>query len=67
MEQAKERLFLSDARRRILEDYQAESGGLHLYEGKLYLIRHRFEIGVRDLDKLYEDLARLVRALRENP
>ncbi len=67
LDRSKERMFLSDARRRILEDFEAEHGGLHMYDGRLFVIRHRFDVNVRELDRLYDALGSLVRTLRENP
>lgn len=61
--QAHERMFLNDARRRLLEQYQARNDGIHLHDGRLYLIRDRFEITGPELDRLHADAGELARAL----
>ncbi len=59
VDQAKERLFLNQERCRILEAYEAGRGGLHIYDGKLFLIRRGFEVDARELDTLFEDIGGL--------
>ncbi|MGL1832212.1 hypothetical protein ACKVEX_01250 [Rhodocyclaceae bacterium SMB388] len=61
--QARERMFLNDARRQLLEQYQARSDGIHLHDGRLYLIRDRFEITGPELDRLHGDAGALAAAL----
>lgn len=61
--QARERMFLNNARRHLLEQYQARNDGIHLYDGRLYLVRDRFEITGPELDRLHADAGALAAAL----
>jgi len=60
---AKERIFLTSERRRVLEEYQARTGGVHIGDGKLFLIRPRFMVSGPDLAALYDDIGELARML----
>jgi len=60
---AKERMFLNDARRQLLEDYQAKAGDIYINDGNLHLIWPRFDVTGPELDRLYADADALARGL----
>lgn len=60
---AKERLYLNDERRRLLEAFEAQSGGVHIGDGKLCVVRERLEVTASDLDRLYEEIGTLAKGL----
>jgi hypothetical protein len=60
---AKERIYLSDARRRILEEYEERVGGLRIRDGRVFVIRRRHEITGPELLALHEHIGELARRL----
>lgn len=60
---AKERMFLNDARRQLLEEYQAKAGDIYINDGNLHLIWPRFDVTGPELDRLYADADALARSL----
>ena len=59
VDQARERMFLNHERRRLLESAQATFGGVHVHDGRLYLVHPRFQVNVPVLDRMYHGIAEL--------
>lgn len=60
---AKERIFLTRERRRILEEFEAQAGGVHIADGRLFVIRPRLTITAPDLAAMYDDIGALAQRL----
>ena len=60
---ASERDFLTIRQLRILEEFEARSGGVHVYDRKLFLIKFRDGTRKIDLNRVYNDLCALTMKL----
>ncbi len=66
VDQARERMFLNHERRRLLEAAQATLGGVHVHDGRLYIVHPRFQVNVPVLDRMYHGIVELVAAVRRS-
>lgn len=60
---ARERDFLTIRQLRILEEFEARSGGVHVYDRKLFLVNCRDGTREIDLNRVYNDLCALTMKL----
>ncbi len=62
--QARQRHYLSRKRLHIMQSYAAHHGGLHIRDGRLWLVHRRDRRGL-DLEALYTDVQALIKLLAE--